>query len=519
MSQQTISEHVLIFDTTLRDGEQSPGCSMNLQEKLTLARQLERLGVDVIEAGFPVASDGDFEAVKAIAREVRGPVICGLSRTGAADVERAGQALEGAARPRIHTFIATSDIHLEYKLRMSRERVLEEIDRAVRQARGFTDDVEFSAEDATRSDWSFLVQAFGTAIAAGAGTLNVPDTVGYTTPDEFAALIRHLREHVPGIERARLSAHCHDDLGLSVANSLAAIRAGARQVECTVNGIGERAGNTAMEEVVMALRTRPDVYAGVHTAVRSEEIYPTSRLLSSIIGVAVQPNKAIVGANAFAHEAGIHQDGVLKAAITYEIMTPRSIGRPSNELVLGKHSGRHAFRERLAELGFGLEGEDLERAFKRFKDLADKKKSIFNEDLEAIVADAVVQSDERFAFRQLTVLSGSFPMPTATVELEIDGRPRKTTATGVGPVDAIFKAVAELTETKSELVRYQVNAITAGLDAQGEVSVTLSEGGRRVIGHGAHYDVLVASAKAYVHALNKLEWHKKRHAVAEPKGV
>src|SRR5690606_12474449 len=397
--------------------------------------------------------------------------------------------------------------------------VLEEIDRAVRQARSYTDDVEFSAEDATRSDWDFLVQAFGVAIAAGATTLNVPDTVGYTTPDELAALIRHLRAHVPGIEKARLSAHCHDDLGLSVANSLAAIRAGARQVECTVNGIGERAGNTAMEEVVMAIRTRPDVFQGVHTGIRTEEIYPTSRLLSSIIGLPVQPNKAIVGANAFAHEAGIHQDGVLKAAITYEIMTPRSIGRPSNELVLGKHSGRHAFRERLAELGFVLEGEEVERAFKRFKDLADKKKSIFNEDLEAIVADAVVQSDERFAFRQLTVLSGSFPTPTATVELEVDGQPRKTTATGVGPVDAIFKAVAELTETKSELVRYQVNAITAGLDAQGEVSVTLSEGGRRVIGHGAHYDVLVASAKAYVHALNKLEWHKKRHAVAEPKGV
>jgi len=512
-------KRIKIFDTTLRDGEQSPGCSMNLSEKLVLARQLAKLGVDVIEAGFAIASEGDFEAVKAIAAEVREPVICGLARTGRADLERAGQALERAARPRIHTFIATSDIHLEHKLRLSRERVLEEVDRAVQQALGYSDDVEFSAEDATRSDWAFLVQVFGTAIAAGARTLNVPDTVGYTTPDEFAALIRHLREHVPGIERARLSAHCHDDLGLSVANSLAAVRAGARQVECTVNGIGERAGNTAMEEVVMAIRTRPDAYAGVHTTVRTEEIYPTSRLLSSIIGVAVQPNKAIVGANAFAHEAGIHQDGVLKAAITYEIMTPRSIGRPSNELVLGKHSGRHAFRERLAELGFGLEGDEFERAFKRFKDLADKKKSIFNEDLEAIAADAVVQSDERFAFRQLTVLSGSFPAPTATVELEIDGQPRKTTATGVGPVDAIFKAVAELTETKSELVRYQVNAITAGLDAQGEVSVTLSEGGRRVIGHGAHYDVLVASAKAYVHALNKLEWHKKRHAVAEPKGV
>jgi 2-isopropylmalate synthase len=514
-----MSERVLIFDTTLRDGEQSPGCSMNLAEKLTLARQLERLGVDVIEAGFPIASDGDFEAVRAIAAELRDAIVCGLARTGTADIERAGQALERAAHPRIHTFIATSDIHLEHKLRMSRERVLEEVDRAVRHARRYGDDVEFSAEDATRSDWGFLVQVFEAALAAGATTLNVPDTVGYATPEEFAALIAHLRSSVAGIDRARISAHCHDDLGLAVANSLAAVKAGARQVECTLNGIGERAGNTAMEEVVMAIRTRADVYRGLATGVRTEEIYPSSRLLSSIIGVAVQPNKAIVGANAFAHEAGIHQDGVLKAAITYEIMTPRSIGRPSNELVLGKHSGRHAFRERLLELGFGLEGDEFERAFKRFKDLADKKKTIFNEDIEAIVADAVVQTEERFEFRQLTVLSGSFPTPTATVELQVDGTPRKTTATGVGPVDAIFKAVAELTETKSELVRYQVNAITAGLDAQGEVSVTLSEGGRRVIGHGAHYDVLVASAKAYVHALNKLEWHKKRHAVAEPKGI
>jgi 2-isopropylmalate synthase len=514
-----MSELVRIFDTTLRDGEQSPGCSMNLAEKLTLARQLERLGVDVIEAGFPIASDGDFESVRAIAREVRGLRVCGLARTGQGDIERAGQALEGAASPRIHTFIATSDIHLEHKLRMSRERVLEEVDRAVRQARQYCDDVEFSAEDATRSEWSYLVQVFDVALRAGASTLNVPDTVGYTTPDELAKLFRHLREQVPGIEHATLSAHCHDDLGLAVANSLAAVHAGARQVECTLNGIGERAGNTALEEVVMAIRTRPDVFAGIETAVRAEEIYPSSRLLSSIIGVGVQPNKAIVGANAFAHEAGIHQDGVLKAAITYEIMTPRSIGRPSNELVLGKHSGRHAFRDRLAELGFGLEGDDFERAFKRFKDLADKKKSIFNEDLEAIVADAVVQTEERFQFQQLTVLSGSFPAPTATVEVLVDDAPRKTTATGVGPVDAIFKAVAELTETKSELVRYQVNAITAGLDAQGEVAVTLSEGGRRVIGHGAHYDVLVASAKAYIHALNKLEWHKRRHEVSEPKGV
>ena len=513
------AERILIFDTTLRDGEQSPGCSMNLAEKLTLARQLEKLGVDVVEAGFPIASEGDFESVRAVAQELRETTVAGLARTGHDDVERAARALEGAARPRIHTFIATSDIHLAHKLRMSREQVLTEVDRAVRHARQYCDDVEFSAEDATRSDWDYLVQVFGVALAAGAATLNVPDTVGYTTPDEYAALIRHLRERVAGIERAVLSLHCHDDLGLAVANSLAAIRAGARQVECTVNGIGERAGNTAMEEVVMALKTRRELFGGLDTRVRTAEIYPTSRLLSAIIGVPVQPNKAVVGDNAFAHEAGIHQDGVLKAAITYEIMTPQSIGRPSNDIVLGKHSGRHAFGERLRELGFAVEGEEFQRAFRRFKDLADKKKTIYNEDLEAIVADSMIQSDVRFELGNLSVVSGTFPTPTATVELRVEGVSRKTTATGNGPVDAIFLAIAELSETKSELLRYQVNAITGGMDAQGEVAVTLQEAGRKVIGHGADNDILVASAKAYLHALNKLEWHKRRHATSEPKGI
>jgi len=514
-----MSERVWIFDTTLRDGEQSPGCSMNLQEKLTLARQLARLGVDVIEAGFPIASPGDLEAVRAIAREVRDPSICALARTSAADIEHAQEALAEAARPRIHTFIATSDIHLQHKLRMSREQVLEEVDRAVRQARRYVDDVEFSAEDATRSDWDFLVEVFRTALEAGASTLNVPDTVGYTTPMEYFELIRFLREHIPDSDRAVFSLHCHDDLGLAVANSLAAIRAGARQVECTVNGIGERAGNTAMEEVVMALKTRRDVYGGVDTGVVTTEIYPTSRLLSSITGVSVQPNKAIVGDNAFAHEAGIHQDGVLKHQQTYEIMTPQSIGRPSNELVLGKHSGRHAFRERLRELGFELGPEELQAAFQRFKALADKKKVVYNEDLEAIVADAVMQEDDRYQLGELSIVSGTFAAPHATVELSVDGERRKTEASGTGPVDAVFRAIADLTETKSELVRYQVNAITAGMDAQGEVSVTVSEDGRRVIGHGAHTDILVASGKAYVHALNKLEWHKQRHVPGEPKGI
>jgi 2-isopropylmalate synthase len=513
------AETIRIFDTTLRDGEQSPGCSMNLQEKLALARQLERLGVDVIEAGFPIASDGDFESVQAIAKELEKTIVCGLARTGEMDVERAGRAVESAKKPRIHTFIATSDIHLEHKLRMSREQVLAEVDRAVRQARGFTDDVEFSAEDATRSDWAYLVEVFSTAIEAGATTLNVPDTVGYTTPKEYGELIAYLSENVPGSKDVVYSVHCHNDLGLAVANSLAAIRNGARQIECTVNGIGERAGNTSLEEVVMAIKTRADQFVGLDTKIETREIYPASRLLSSITGVQVQPNKAIVGDNAFAHEAGIHQDGVLKAAITYEIMTPASIGRASNELVLGKHSGRHAFRDRLEELGFAVEGDEFERAFKRFKDLADAKKVIFNEDLEAIVADSVQTVDDRFRLESLDLRCGSHSSPSATVRLEIDGRSVETEASGVGPVDAIFLAISELTDTKSELIQYQVHAVTAGLDAQGEVSVTIEEEERRVIGNGVHEDVMVASAKAYVHALNKLEWHKQRRDVHAPRGI
>jgi len=510
---------IRIFDTTLRDGEQSPGCSMNLSEKLVLARQLARLGVDVIEAGFAIASEGDFEAVRAIAAEIGDVTIASLARTSREDVERAARALESARRPRIHTFIATSDIHLRHKLRMGREQVLEEVDRAVRQARGEVDDVEFSAEDATRTDWDFLVQVFGAAVKAGATTLNVPDTVGYTTPVEYHELIRYLRAHVPGGENVIFSLHCHNDLGLAVANSLAAIQAGARQVECTVNGIGERAGNTAMEEVVMALKTRRDVFGGLDTGIRTTEIYPTSRLLSSIIGIPVQPNKAIVGDNAFAHEAGIHQHGVLQAAITYEIMTPQSIGRPSNELVLGKHSGRHAFRDRLAELGYELADAEFQQAFRRFKDLADRKKSIYNEDLEAIVADSVTSEEGRFRLGDLVVQSGTFVMPSATVEIRVDGEAKKATAQGDGPVDAVFRAITELCDAKCELVQYQVKAITGGMDAQGEVTVTVSEAGRRVIGHGAHTDILVASARAYVNAINKLEWHQRRHAADEPRGI
>jgi 2-isopropylmalate synthase len=492
---------------------------MNLHEKLTLARQLERLGVDVIEAGFPIASDGDFDSVCAISKELTETIICGLARTGKLDVERAGQAVEAAKKPRIHVFIATSDIHLEYKLRMSREQVLEEVDRAVRLARSYVDDVEFSAEDATRSDRDYLVQVFDVAVAAGASTLNVPDTVGYTTPREYGALIEYLDAHVRGAADVLFSVHCHNDLGLAVANSLSAIRAGARQIECTVNGIGERAGNTSLEEVVMALKVRSDEFKGIETGITTQEIYSTSRLLSSITGVQVQPNKAIVGDNAFAHEAGIHQDGVLKAAITYEIMTPESIGRASNELVLGKHSGRHAFRDRLLELGFNVEGEDFERAFRRFKSLADAKKVIYNEDLEAIVSDSVHTIEDRFTFESLVLSCGSGQSPNALVRLAQDGEILERSTTGVGPVDAIFRAISELSKTNSELIQYQVHAVTAGLDAQGEVSVTIEEDGRRVIGNGIHEDVMVASAKAYVHALNKLEWHKKRRHVDAPRGI
>jgi 2-isopropylmalate synthase len=499
---------VLIFDTTLRDGEQSPGCSMNLEEKLLLARQLRRLGVDVIEAGFPAASQGDFDAVRAVAEEIEGVVICGLARTNPADVDRALDALKPARRGRLHTFIATSEIHMRDKLRMSPAQVLEQVRKAVGQAARSGLQVEFSAEDATRSDPEFLVEVYTAAVEAGATVLNVPDTVGYTTPFEYAELISQLRERVPGRERVIYSVHCHDDLGLSVANSLAAVRAGARQIECTVNGIGERAGNTALEEVVMALRVRSDVF-GLDTGVRSEEIYPASRLLSQIIGVPVQPNKAIVGENAFAHEAGIHQHGVLSNQLTYEIMTPQSVGRASNELVLGKHSGRHALAERLRELGYDPEKIDFDVVFKRFKALADAKKKVYNEDLEHLVTDQLLRLDTVYKMERLSVLAGSFATPTATVEISVDGEYRKTAALGTGPVDATFRAIEQLTGTRAQLLRYHVNAVTGGIDAQGEVSVTLEEDGVRVIGQGADTDILVASANAYVHALNKLEQRKK----------
>ncbi len=505
-----MSRRIKIFDTTLRDGEQSPGASMNIEEKVRVAHQLEKLRVDVIEAGFPIASEGDFLAVKKVARTVKDCEVAGLARANEKDIDRAWEALKNAASPRIHTFIATSDIHLKHKLKKSREEVLEAAVAAVKRAKGYTPNVEFSAEDAVRSDVDYLCRIVEAVIAAGAATVNIPDTVGYAIPSEFGALIRTLCERVPNIDEAVISVHCHNDLGLSVANSLAAIENGARQVECTINGIGERAGNASLEEIVMALRTRKDLL-DYETGIVSEHLYPTSRLITHTTGMVVQPNKAIVGANAFAHEAGIHQDGVLKEKSTYEIMTPESVGLSKNLLVLGKHSGRHAFRERLKELGYDLNEENLEKAFKRFKSLADKKKEVFDEDLDAIIADEVIRIPDTYELLSLSVKSGTTGTPSAEVALSIKGETFKKSCDGVGPVDAAYEAIANITKTKSSLLRFSVSSITSGMDAQGEVTVRVEEGGKTVIGQGAHTDIIVASAKAYINALNKLEYKKKKN--------
>ncbi len=495
---------IKIFDTTLRDGEQSPGASMNIDEKLRIAHQLERLNVDVIEAGFPIASDGDFEAVKKVAQAVKGPQIAGLCRANDKDIDRAWEALKYAGeRGRIHTFIATSDIHMQHKLKMSDEQVLETAVRAVKRAKGYTDNVEFSAEDAVRTRLPFLARVVEAVIEAGATTVNIPDTVGYTIPAEFFEIISYLRTNVANIDKAVISVHCHNDLGLAVANSLAALQAGAGQVECTINGIGERAGNCSLEELVMTLRTRQDVLSFT-TNVVTEHIYAASKLLSTITGIMVQPNKAVVGANAFAHEAGIHQHGVIMEKSTYEIMTPESIGLHQNKLVLGKHSGRHAFTQRLEELGYDLNKEDTDRAFVRFKTLADQKKEMFDEDLDAIVADEIIRIPERFKLLQMSVSSGSFAAPTATIEMEVNGKVKKGALIGVGPVDAAFKTIKKLTDSKASLLAFNVGGITGGTDAQGECTVRLEENGREAIGQGAHPDIIVASAKAYINALNKL---------------
>lgn len=494
---------IKIFDTTLRDGEQSPGASMNIEEKLRIATQLEKLNVDVIEAGFPIASDGDFEAVKRIAKTIKGPEIAGLCRASIMDIDRAWDALKYAGeRGRIHTFIATSDIHMERKLQMKPAEVMDAAVKAVKHAAAYTPNVEFSCEDAVRTRLDFLAEMVEATIDAGATTVNIPDTVGYTIPFEYHNIIKYLKDNVPNIDKAVLSVHCHNDLGLAVANSLAAIQAGAGQVECTINGIGERAGNCSLEEIVMAMRTRHDILP-YENNINTEHIYAASRMLSTITGIVVQPNKAIVGANAFAHEAGIHQHGMLMDKETYEIMTPESIGLNANKLVLGKHSGRHAFVARLKELGYDLPKEDVQKAFVRFKSLADKKKEIFDEDLDAIVADEIIRVPEVVKLVQMNVSSGSFAAPTATIELEVRGKLKKIAVIGDGPVDATFKAIKKLTRMQPRLINFSVGSITGGTDALGECTVRLEYEGHEVLGQGAHSDIIVSSAKAYINAINK----------------
>jgi len=513
-------DRVVIFDTTLRDGEQSPGATLHTDEKLEIARQLARLGVDVIEAGFPASSPGDLDAVRRIAREVKGSTICGLARCVKSDVDAAWEAVKDAERKRIHVFIATSDIHMQHKLRMTREQVVEAARQMVTHARSLCEDIEFSPEDAGRSDPEFLYQVLAVAIECGATTLNIPDTVGYTTPLEFGALIRGIREHTPGIEKAIISTHCHNDLGMAVANSLAGVIEGARQVECTINGLGERAGNAALEEIVMALYTRRQFF-GLTTNINTAEIYPTSRMVSNYTGLAVQANKAIVGANAFGHEAGIHQDGILKNRLTYEIMDAKTVGLAQSTLVMGKHSGRHAFADKLEQMGYHLDKEQLNRAFARFKELADKKKVVAEADIEAIVSDEVFQPQEVYRLEQLQVSCGDQAIPTATVRLRApSGEMITDSAHGTGPVDAVYKAINRIVGVPNKLTEFSVKAVTEGIDAVGEVTVRIeAETGeqnglpvnpqtgvktRVFSGHGAATDIIVASGRAYMNALNKL---------------
>ena len=500
-----MQEHLIIFDTTLRDGEQSPGASMTKEEKVRIAKQLERMKVDVIEAGFPAASNGDFESVKAVASAIKDSTVCGLARALERDIDRAGEAVKDAASSRIHTFLATSPIHMEMKLRMTPEQVLEQAVKAVHWARKWTDNVEFSPEDAGRSELDFLCRVLEAVIAAGATTVNIPDTVGYNMPQQFGELIHNLRSRVPNSDKAIFSVHCHNDLGLAVANSLSAVVNGARQVECTINGLGERAGNASLEEVVMAVRTRQDFF-GCETRIDTTQIVPASRLVSGVTGFAVQPNKAIVGANAFAHESGIHQDGVLKHRETYEIMRAEDVGWSANKMVLGKHSGRNAFRTRLQEIGIELASEDaVNAAFARFKELADKKHDIFDEDLHALVStEAQALEQEIYKLVSLKVCSETGETPHASIVLATLGAEQQAAAEGGGPVDATFKAIEVIANSGADLLLYSVNNITSGTDAQGEVTVRLAHGGRIVNGQGADTDIVVASAKAYLHALNKL---------------
>ncbi len=500
-------DRIIIFDTTLRDGEQSPGFSMNINEKLRMAEALTELGIDVMEAGFPIASPGDFESVKAIAESIGQrddtPVICGLARSGRDDVMRAGEAVRAAKRKRIHSFISTSALHMKYKLRMEPEQVLEAVSDSVRLARRYTDDVEWSAEDGTRTDPDFLCRCVEAAIEAGATTINIPDTVGYALPEDMVRIFTMVRERVPGAEKVVLSTHNHNDLGLAVANTLAAISAGVRQIESTINGIGERAGNASLEEAVMAMRTRNDKVP-FRNSIKTRNLLKVSKLLSTITGFDVQPNKAIVGRNAFAHEAGIHQDGVLKNAATYEIMTPESVGWTKSSLVLGKHSGRAAFRDKLKTLGYEVGDNALNVAFRRFKDVADRKKVVYDEDIVALVDDEVMRDHERIRFVSLDVHAGSKAPQRAELELEIDGTIRRAASTGDGPVDATFRAIREIFPHEANLVLFSVGAVTEGTDAQARTTVRLEENGKMVDGQGADTDTIVASARAYVHALNKL---------------
>jgi 2-isopropylmalate synthase len=502
-------EKVIIFDTTLRDGEQAAGTSLNLQEKLEIARQLDRLGVDVIETGFPASSIGDFEAVQLVARELRRPVICALSLADIEAVDKAWEAVKEAERPRIHVFLSASDIHLAHQLKKNRNEALKMSRETVARARSHLDDVEFSPMDASRADPAYLYQILEAVIEAGATTVNVPDTVGYATPQEFGSLIRGILDNVPNIDKAVVSVHCHDDLGLAVANSLEAIRVGARQVECTVNGIGERAGNASMEEIVMALKTRRDFFK-LATNIDTTQIYRTSRLVSELTGFPVQPNKAVVGANAFRHQSGIHQDGVLKKSITYEIMDPKWVGIPSSSLVLSKVSGRHAFKERLSELGYTLSEEDLNRAFRGFKRLADKKKDITDRDIESLIAEELRTLTEVYHLDHVEVSCGDHNIPTATVRLiDPDGKVLADAALGTGPVDAVYKAINRIVGIPNKLTEFTVKSITEGIDAIGEVLIRIESEGVTYTGRGAATDIIVASAKAYMNALNRLLSAKK----------
>src|SRR3989338_8057799 len=503
-------EKIIIFDTTLRDGEQCPGASPNINDKIEIAKQLAILGVDVIEAGFPVSSPGHFEAVKRVAKEVRGPIICGLARAIPKDINASYNAVRSAHRPRIHVFLATSKIHMKYKLKKAEDEILRLAVAAVKLARNKCEDVEFSPEDASRTEDKFLYKVVDAVIKAGARTVNIPDTVGYSTPYEFSEIIKGMRQNVVGIEKAVISVHCHNDLGLGVANSLLAVLNGARQVECTINGLGERAGNASLEEIVMTIRTRSDIFKGIKTCINTKEIFKTSRLVSKLTGMPVQPNKAIVGANAFAHESGIHQDGVLKESLTYEIMRPEDVGVMGTNLVLGKHSGRHAFKERLKALGFILKEEKLEKAFDRFKELADKKKQIYDEDLETIVNEEISKIPEELKLVHFYIASGDRIKPTATIAIKYKGKFFESTSNGDGPVDACYRAIDKVIKIDGKLIDYQIKSVTSGKDALGEVSIKIGRKSDVVSGRGASTDIIEASIKAYINAVNRL-LHKESH--------